>query len=195
MAFIDTIHPNEAAGELAALYKRVSNPDGSIDNVMRIHSLNPESMRTHFEMYVAAMHKDSPLSRAEREIVAVVVSRLNGCEYCVQHHSQGLKRLLPDERAYVVDHLATGKRTHLNGREEAIVNYARKLTTNPHDMRESDVQALRDAGLEDRAVLDLAQCIGYFCYANRIVKGLGVTLESDEDVQPGQWPTELSEKK
>lgn len=182
MTFIDTIDPNEAAGELASLYKRVSNSDGTIANVMRIHSLNPESMRTHFEMYVAAMHHDSPLSRAEREIVAVVVSRLNGCEYCVQHHLQGLKRLLAEDRQYVADHLATGKRTYLNDRENAIVNYARKLTTNPHDMRESDVQALRDAGLTDRAILDLAQCIGYFCYVNRIVKGLGVTLEVDDKV-------------
>lgn len=52
MAFIETIDAAGATGELAALYRRVSNPDGSVDNVMKIHSLNPPSLRAHFELYV-----------------------------------------------------------------------------------------------------------------------------------------------
>ena len=54
-------------------------------------------------------------------------------------------------------------------------------------MNEGDVKALRDVGLDDRAILDLAQCIGYFNYVNRIVLGLGVTLGEGES-EPGQWP-------
>ena len=86
MAHIKTIHEREATGELAEWYRRVGNPDGTVDNVMKVHSLNPDTLRTHFEMYTAAMHKHSPLSRAEREMVAVTVSRLNGCTYCLRHH-------------------------------------------------------------------------------------------------------------
>ncbi len=187
MAYIETIAPENATGELADLYIRVGNPDGTVDNVLTVHSLHPDTLRTHFEMYTAAMHGPSPLSRAEREMVAVVVSRLNGCRYCLQHHLAGLKRLLPEDRQRDADCLADGRITRLPEREAAITAYATKLTTNPHNMEAGDVESLRNAGLDDRAILDLAQCIGYFCYVNRIVQGLGVHV-GDGEGAIGQWP-------
>ncbi len=187
MAYIETIHERDASGKLAALYKRVGNPDGTVDNVMKIHALNPESLRTHFEMYVAALHKASPLSRAEREMVATEVSRLNGCEYCLHHHNLGLKRLLPDQRHEAAENLRHGDPSGLAYREVAMVSYARKLTCQPQEMHEDDMKPLREAGLDDRAILDLALCVGYFNYVNRIVTGLGVRLGEDEGAA-GQWP-------
>ena len=187
MAYIETIHEGNASGELAALYQRVGNPDGTVDNVMKVHGLNPESLRTHFEMYVAALHKPSPLSRAEREMVATEVSRLNGCEYCLHHHNLGLKRLLPDERHETAANLRQGDLSGLSDRERAMVLYARKLTSQPQEMKEDDLKPLREHGLDDRAILDLAQCVGYFNYVNRIVTGLGVRLGESEG-PPGQWP-------
>jgi len=68
-----------------------------------------------------------------------------------------------------------------------MIDYAVKLTRTPQQMNRSDIDALRIAGLDDRAILDLAQCIGYFCYVNRIVTGLGVELGTDEG-PAGQWP-------
>ena len=187
MAFIKTIHENEATGELADWYKRVGNPDGTVDNVMKVHSLNPDTLWTHFEMYTAAMHGQSPLSRAEREMVAVTVSRLNGCNYCLRHHKAGLVRRLADDRHGVADTLAKGGTDGLTVREQAMIDYAVKLTRTPQQMNRSDIDALRIAGLDDRAILDLAQCIGYFCYVNRIVTGLGVELGTEEG-PAGQWP-------
>ncbi len=187
MAFLKTIHENDATGELAGWYKRVGNPDGTVDNVMKVHSLNPDTLRTHFEMYTAAMHKHSPLSRAEREMVAVTVSRLNGCTYCLRHHHAGLVRLLGSVRAPVGDALADGRTDDLTDREQAMIDYAMKLTRTPQAMSRADVESLRNAGLDDPAILDLAQCIGYFCYVNRIVTGLGVALGTDEG-PAGQWP-------
>ncbi len=187
MAFIKTIRENEATGDLADWYKRVGNPDGTVDNVMKVHSLNPDTLRTHFEMYTAAMHRQSPLSRAEREMVAVTVSRLNGCNYCLRHHHAGLVRLLPDDRRPDGDALADGRTDGLAGRERAMIDYAVKLTRTPQAMGRADVESLRAAGLDDRAILDLAQCVGYFCYVNRIVTGLGVELGTDEG-PAGQWP-------
>ncbi|RMF79853.1 MAG: peroxidase [Planctomycetota bacterium] len=81
MAFIQTINESDASGRLAELYRRFANPDGSVDEVLKLHSLNPASLAAHCEIYLAAMHKPSPLSRIEREIVAVVVSRGNECFY------------------------------------------------------------------------------------------------------------------
>ncbi len=187
MAHIRTIAESEATGELARLYRRVGNPDGTVDNVMKVHSLNPASLRTHFEMYQAAMHEPSPLSLAEREMVAVVVSRLNGCQYCLRHHRAGLIRLLPGERRELADALAQDNPGELTDRENAMISYAKKLTTAPMEMTEQDIVTMGDAGLDDRTILDLTQCVGYFCYVNRVVTGLGVKLGAGEG-PPGQWP-------
>ncbi len=81
MAFIETIDPSDARGPLAELYKRCGNRNGTVDNVLQAHSLNPESLEAHCGLYMQAMHRPSPLSRVEREIIAVTVSRLNECHY------------------------------------------------------------------------------------------------------------------
>jgi uncharacterized protein YciW len=68
-----------------------------------------------------------------------------------------------------------------------MVQYAARLTTTPQEMTRQDVIALRVAALDDRDILDLAQCVGYFCYVNRLVTGLGVELGEGEG-ETGQWP-------
>ncbi|MCB9839146.1 MAG: peroxidase-related enzyme [Phycisphaeraceae bacterium] len=190
MAYIATIDPRDAEGDLRDLYDRVGNPDGTIDEVMRVHSLNPESLRTHFELYVSACHKPSPLSRIEREIVAVVVSRWNQCRYCAEHHAAGLERLLHGERPRLAQELRDrGVSKDLTPRELAMVHYATALTQHPSHISAFQINALRAAGLGDREILDLAQVVAYFAYANRIVLGLGCELES---FPPGQHPPESS---
>lgn len=185
MAYIRMIEREEAEGDLRQWYDRVGNPDGSVDEVMKVHSLNVDSLRTHFELYISACHKPSPLSRIEREIVASVVSRVNGCGYCLAHHSTGLGRLLKGDRGELVEQLRAGDYTGLSDRERAMVVYAEKLAGSSADMCQRDTDALREAGLDDRAILDLAQVIAYFAYANRIVLGLGCELETFD---AGQLP-------
>jgi len=185
MAYIRMIEPSDAEGDLREWYGRVGNPDGTVDDVMKVHSLNVDSLRTHFELYVSACHKPSPLTRIEREIVASAVSRFNNCEYCLVHHSTGLGRLLKGERPGLVEQLRDGDHSGLTQRERSMVEYARKLAATPGEITRADTDALRAAGLDDRAILDLAQVTAYFAYANRIVLGLGCELEPFD---PGQLP-------
>ena len=81
MAWIRVIPPAEASGELAQYYDRMREPDGSVDNILTIHSLNPASLRAHFDLYKVCMYGPSELSRAQREMIAVVVSAANQCHY------------------------------------------------------------------------------------------------------------------
>jgi uncharacterized peroxidase-related enzyme len=180
MAWVRTIERDEAGGELAEWYRRVGNPDGTVDEVMKVHSLSVDSLRGHFELYVAAMHRPSPLSFVEREIVGSAVSRLNGCGYCLAHHTAGLARRLHGERPGLPAQVRAGDHSGLTARERAMIAYAERLTLRPRDMAEADVGALRAAGLGDREILDLTQVVAYFCYANRIVLGLGATIEPFE---------------
>ncbi|HED03675.1 MAG TPA: alkylhydroperoxidase, partial [Candidatus Fraserbacteria bacterium] len=118
----------------------------------------------------------------ERELVGVCVSQLNGCEYCVQHHRAGLARHLNNPAlALELSEAAIGKRPsqRLSERERALCDYASKLTRIPGAMRENDLDALRTAGLDDAAILDLNQIVAYFAYANRTVLGLGVKIDDE----------------
>jgi alkylhydroperoxidase family enzyme len=80
-AWIDMVSVTDAAGELAGYYKKWHRPDGGVDNILRIHSLNPRSMAGHYEYYAHIMRGPSPLTRPQREMIAVVVSAANQCHY------------------------------------------------------------------------------------------------------------------
>jgi uncharacterized peroxidase-related enzyme len=81
MAWIRMIDEDEAEGELAELYERFTEPWGGVDNVLKIHGLNPPSLLAHFELYKTLMRGRSPLSRVQREMIAVAVSAANRCHY------------------------------------------------------------------------------------------------------------------
>ena len=81
MAFIPYVPYEEATGALAGLYARYAGSRGWIDNIIRIHSLNPPSMEHHVVLYAHLMRGRSPLSRVQREMIAVAVSAANDCFY------------------------------------------------------------------------------------------------------------------
>ena len=81
MAYIHYVPRDQASGLLAELYERYSAPHGEPDNIIRIHSLNPRSMKDHVDLYSHLMRGRSPLSRIQREMIAVAVSSANDCFY------------------------------------------------------------------------------------------------------------------
>jgi len=81
-AWISVIPETDADGELATAYAHAGSKDGkSIDNILAVHSVHPQTLTDHLELYKTIMHKRSGLSRTEREIIAVVVSTINECHY------------------------------------------------------------------------------------------------------------------
>ena len=82
MAWIKTTAPDEAEGLLARLYKTAVQRAGKVWNILRIQSLRPETLQTSVDLYLEVMHsRKSPLSRAQREMIATTVSRANHCHY------------------------------------------------------------------------------------------------------------------
>ena len=81
MAWINTIEPEEATGALKAEYDRAVKRAGKVFNILKVQSLNPTSLHASMEMYLASMYGPSGLSRAEREMLATVVSWANHCFY------------------------------------------------------------------------------------------------------------------
>ena len=81
MAWIKTIKPEEATGELKAEYERAIRRAGKVWNILALQSLNPPVLHASMQMYLAAMFGPSGLTRAEREMLATVVSWANHCFY------------------------------------------------------------------------------------------------------------------
>lgn len=81
MAYISYVPEQDADDALAALYREYRTPAGDLDNILKIHSQNPPSMRAHYAFYKCLMYGRSELSRRQREMIAVVVSALNQCHY------------------------------------------------------------------------------------------------------------------
>jgi alkylhydroperoxidase family enzyme len=82
MAWIETIEESEAEGRLAELYAGMLDPEqGRVDNILKAHSLHAAGLEAHFLLYRAVMKETPTLAKAEREMIALVVSRINGCHY------------------------------------------------------------------------------------------------------------------
>ena len=179
MSWIEEIEVDEADGKLAEMYAELTQRRGKISNILKVHSLNPQAMSDHLDLYMTLMFGKSGLSRCEREAVAVVVSATNECEYCVNHHTESLRHYIDDEEALNMLATADGLET-LEPRLSNIVRHAERLTVAPAAMTESDLEELRAVGLDDKDILDLTLIVGYFNFVNRIAMGLGVSYSDDE---------------
>lgn len=183
MTWIKTISFKDAKGKLKRLYERVVGPDGNVDNILMAHSLRPHSLEGHMALYKNVLHHNgNALEKYWLEALGVFVSHLNQCDYCVEHHYQGYKRLIGDE-AKAERFYQLLKQDNLEElfqpKEICLFRYARKLTLSPGSLVEYDVKQLNDAGYCDGEILEVNQVVAYFNYANRTVLGLGVNTKGD----------------
>ncbi|MCU0360953.1 MAG: peroxidase-related enzyme [Bacteroidia bacterium] len=179
MAYIKVIEPVESEGELKRIYNDLLSVRGQIAEVYKVQSLNPESILKHMELYMTLMYGKSPLSRLQREMIAVVVSVSNNCKYCTVHHCEALRKYIKDENILVNLQLDFAK-AGLPELESTLCELAWQLTRIPHISNEFLLQKLRGLGLDDRAILDATLIIGYFNFVNRLVLGLGVCIEPEK---------------
>ena len=182
-AWIRMLSDEEAGGALREALALARTPHGTVDNVMRVHSLRPSTLRGHVALYRAALHDDAnTLPAWLQECIATWVSILNDCPYSLANHWANARHLIGDDgRADRIEAALAARRPAdaFEGRELALMRYAEKLTLRPGDMERADVDALFAAGLDDGEILEANQIIGYFNYVNRCLNGLGVTTEGD----------------
>lgn len=81
VAWIRTVEEREATGKLAEIYEAARKRAGRVYNILKIQSQNPQALQAMLDLYISTVRAESPLSRAQREMLAVVVSRANNCHY------------------------------------------------------------------------------------------------------------------
>jgi len=179
MPYIKMIEEEEATGELKEIYTKVKGERGKLSNILKIHSLLPKTMQTHLDFYMSIMFDKSGLRRADRELIATVVSAANKCAYCVNHHAEALKFYWKDD-AKVKQAAEDFRQLDLPAKTKAVLEYAEKLTLHPDQMCEDDVVALRENGLSDEEILSVVLVTNYFNFVNRVANGLGVDFSEEE---------------
>ena len=171
-AWIKMLSNQEASENLINLFDLVKTPHGTIDNVMRIHSLRPNTMKGHYTLYKSVLHdEENCIPTWLQETISSYVSILNDCEYSFANHWKNAEYLINDKNK--IDLIFSGK-------ELALLNYAEKLTLYPKKMVKSDVENLKNLGIQDGEILEANQIICYFNYVNRTINGLGVTTKGDK---------------
>lgn len=182
--WIEAPPPGELEMRAQRIYAELADGDGRVDAVLRAHSLRPHTLDGHLKLYRSVLgHPANRVPYWFLETIGVLVSRLNGCDYCVAHHRRNLEHALgDDQRAGVIlkwlevpDDIPPDV---FADRERLALIYAGHLTVAPTQINEDQIAELRGAGWTDGEILEINQAVSYFAYVNRTVMGLGVQLEA-----------------
>ena len=165
---LDMPHEEEPLTDRQRAYLGIAEERiGFVPNVLRAYAWHSTKFDAFTRMYNDLMLGDSPLSKLQREMIAVVVSSANRCYYCLAAHGAAVRELSGD--AILADRLGMNYRAaDLEPRERAMLDFAWALTERPRSIDEPDRNALRAAGWSDREVWDIAAVAAFFNMTNRM---------------------------
>ena len=161
----------EDEGELSeatrAYFDKCREKLGLVPNVLAAYAFNEAKLSAFTQMYNDLMLADSGLSKLEREMIAVAVSAVNRCFYCLTAHGAAVRQLSGDPE--LGELMAMNYRVaELSPRHRAMLDFSVKLTERPAEILEADRQGLRDAGFSDRDIWDIAAVAAFFNMSNRV---------------------------
>jgi uncharacterized peroxidase-related enzyme len=153
--------------ELQAYFDKCNEKLGFVPNVLRAYAFDNVKLKAFIDMVDDLMLGDSGLSKLEREMIAVAVSAVNHCHYCLTAHGAAVRQRAKDPE--MGELIAQNYRAaSLPARQKAMLDFAVKLTEHPARMEEADRKALREVGFSDRDIWDIAAVAGFFNMSNRI---------------------------
>ena len=176
MARIQVIEEAKATGSIKAIYDGIRQQLGFVPNVTKLFSLWPEVFELNQRLFETVMLAETELPNPVKEMIALVVSKANSCNYCVGHHSNFLHQYgIPED---VVSQLgADFSQAPVEEKTRKLLEYTRKVTQHAFKVIEEDVEALRQWGWSDRQILEATVVAGQFNFINRIVDALGAEFE------------------
>ena len=169
---------NLPAGEdidpsMAKLFAKAEEVLGFVPNVYVGYTIRPTHFRHWFDHYRVLMEGESELTRAEREMICLVVSSENQCLYCLVAHGADLRQMLNDP--ILGDRITLDyRRAGLDERTLAMLDYAVKITVSPVLCDEEDIEELRSLGFSDEAIFDIAETAAMFNFTNRLASATGM---------------------
>ncbi len=159
--------PAELDAANRAYFDKCLEKIGFVPNVLQAYAFDMAKLSVFAAMYNDLMLAPSGLSKLEREMIAVVVSAVNRCYYCLTAHGAAVRQLSGDPilgEQLVMNYRAA----RLDPRRRAMLDFAAKLTERPNEVEEEDREALRRVGLSERDIWDVSAVVGFFNMSNRI---------------------------
>ena len=155
---------------------------GMVPNVLRANAFDIDKLNAFTAMYNDLMLADSGLSKLEREMIAVVVSSINSCFYCLVAHGAAVRQLSGDPK--LGEMLWMNYRVApIEPRQRAMLDFAAKATKASAEIEEADRQILRDHGFSDRDIWDIANVTGFFNMSNRVASATGMVPNDEYHAQ------------
>jgi uncharacterized peroxidase-related enzyme len=154
-----------------AYFAKCEEKLGLVPNVLLSYAFDEKKLRAFTDTYNDLMLGDSGLSKLEREMIAVAVSSINHCYYCLTAHGAAVRQLSGDPalgEMMVMNYRAAA----LSPRQKAMLDFAVKLTEHPAKIEESDRAALHEAGFSDRDIWDIASTAAFFNMSNRLAAAI-----------------------
>ena len=164
---LDLKPAGEPSPETRAYFAKCEEKLGLVPNVLAAYAFDEKKLRAFTDMYNDLMLGESGLSKLEREMIAVAVSSVNHCYYCLVAHGAAVRQLSGDPalgEMMVMNYRAAA----LSARHRAMLDFAVKLTETPDRMNEADRDGLREAGFTDRDIWDIAATAAFFNMSNRV---------------------------
>ena len=146
---------------------------GMVPNVLQAYAFDIDKLNAFTAMYNDLMLGESNLSKLEREMIAVVVSSINKCFYCLVAHGAAVRQLSGDPilgEMMVMNYRVAP----LDARQRAMLDFAAKVTTASATVEEVDRDALRQVGFSDRDIFDIASVAGFFNMTNRVASAVAM---------------------
>ncbi|WP_417743075.1 peroxidase-related enzyme [Salipiger sp.] len=155
---------------------------GMVPNVLKAHAFDIAKLNAFTAMYNELMLAGSGLSKLEREMIAVVVSSINKCFYCLTAHGAAVRQLSGDPK--LGEMLVMNWRVaDLPYRQRAMLSFVEKMTKASAEIAEYDREALRDAGFSERDIWDIANVAGFFNMTNRVASATDMRPNDDYHAQ------------
>jgi uncharacterized peroxidase-related enzyme len=157
----------EPTAKIAAYFDKCKEKLGFVPNVLRAYAFDNVKLQAFINMVDDLMLADSGLSKLEREMIAVAVSAVNHCHYCLTAHGAAVRQRSGDPvlgEVIAQNYRAAG----LDARQMAMLDFAVKLTEEPDKMGEADRERLRQVGFSDRDIWDIAAVAGFYNMSNRV---------------------------
>ena len=175
---LDIPPTGDLSPETRAYFDKCREKLGLVPNVLLSYAFDEKKLRAFTDMYNDLMLADSALSKLEREMIAVAVSSVNHCYYCLTAHGAAVRQLSGDPELgekMVMNYRAAD----LSPRQKAMLDFAVKLTETPDRIEEADRQALREAGFADRDIWDIASVAAFFNMSNRVAAAVDMRPNRD----------------
>lgn len=164
--------------EMRAYFAKCEEKLGYVPNVLAAYAHDDAKLQAFAAFYNDLMLAPSGLSKLEREMIAVAVSSVNRCYYCLTAHGQAVRQLSGDPvlgEMMVMNYRAA----RLSRRHRAMLDFAAKLTETPDRIEEEDRQGLREAGFGERDIWDIAAVASFFNMSNRMASAVDMRPNAD----------------